>query len=356
MKDKEVELSKDEKKEIIEVAGKYGEYLSENATHIDGNNLNYYFAGSLAGMLYGNAREIQYINLDGNKIISDGEKKEISEETRKSLMNFGRKIGDIDIVQVGDKGLIQDLEQPIREPGMSISIDSNWGYISNERYVEREIPNINRLHSKSQVQRLFNEDAINGGLNGTVTKDRVCKLTTNNGKTIYVASPETIIAQKLNKAMGNFGTEYEEKKDARDIAIFINSISKSYNENELKDRIVEAWLEIKEPIEINAQNEKKKKNILVNMYRHDMIPVIENEGYEDTTRLKIIGNSVLKYINKRLRLEEKQTESLKRIAYSNTSRNVNELQNEIRSGIRDREIPENNKYNDVSVGEEDGNR
>lgn len=349
MKEKEQELSKDEKKEIIEVAGKYGEYLSENAPQVDRSGFNYYFAGSLAAMLYASAKEIQYINIDEDKKISDGETIEISEETRKSLIDFGRKIGDIDIVQVGDKGLIQKLEHPVREPGMSLTIDTNWPYISNEKYIKRQIPDIDKLHSEKQVQNILGEDAIYGELNGAVTRDRVCRLTTTSGKVIYIASPETIIAHKVNKAINNFGREHEEEKDARDLAIFTNSILKSYEDKVLENRIIDAWTEMRSPININEENEKKAKILVAKMYKNEIEPVIKNK--EDKEKLKLIGKAAFKYIDHRI----EQIKTIKDIACSATLGDVNRLQKEIRNGIKDRETPKD-KDNHISSDIGTGNR
>lgn len=136
--------------------------------------------------------------------------------------------------------------------------------MARNRMEIEEFDILNKRNDKNIVN-LFGDDAIRGELDNTVTNDRVCRLTFGNGNTAYVAAPETIIAQKLDKALKYYGTEFEKEKDIKDLVTFVHGIYSCYSEDELAKRVADAWTEKNGAIPVNEKTTPEMKRIFMLM-------------------------------------------------------------------------------------------
>lgn len=299
------------KRTIVGVAGEFGECLNENEPQVDNDNVNYYIAGSLAQMLYANAEKIEYCTIQDGKITEVKDEIEISEEAREKLLLTGRKIGDLDIIRLN-----------------GYNFKKNYSQILRNAMLINGIETLNRNEKSPHIANIINCRDTEGNLDNCVTNDRVCKLTTINGKIVYVASPETIIAQKLDKALKYYRTEAEEKKDIKDLVTFINGISECYNKHELARRVADAWTEKKGAIPVSEENKQKLKLI----YENDIKPMEDTEEYANID-VNDVGSLLIhtmkNYIDKSIKA------NCKKIATQHISRNVSTVQQEIQNGVID---------------------
>ena len=272
-------MNNSEQKNIIEVAGKLGECLSEYEPQINNNSVNYYIAGSLAQMLYANAEKIEYCNIQDGKIEEIDNEVKVPESAREKLLLTGRKIGDLDIIRLNQYVWGQNKRDVIHNASLIQGIDT----------IDRD------KKSQGILDIIYCSDS-QGDLDNTVTNDRVCKLTTINGKNVYVASPETIIAQKLDKTLKCYGTEFEEKKDIKDLVTFINGIYQCYDEEELSKRVSDAWKENMSSIPVSKQNMQVMKKRFVKMRKE--IEASDEMGNKDISLdnvFRIMAKSIITY-------------------------------------------------------------
>lgn len=323
-RDKEQQNSRlSEQKNIIEVAGKLGECLSEHEPQIDNNSVNYYIAGSLAQMLYANAEKIEYCNIQDGKIKEIDNEVKIPESARKKLLLTGRELGDLDIIRLNQYVWGQNKRDVIHNASLIQGIDTIY---RNKK-------------PRGILDIIYCSDS-EGDLDNTVTNDRVCKLTTINGKIVYVASPETIIAQKLDKALKCYGTELEEKKDTKDIVTFINGIYQCYDEEELSKRVADAWKENKSGIPASKQNMQEMKKRLVEMKKE--IEVSDKIGEKDISLdniFRIMAKSIINYVrpqktvdinNDTKKIAEDPKKSMQTISLGMRGQSVKEASSEIK--------------------------
>lgn len=232
-----------DKKELIEIARTYGEFIANNSKQVnDDNKLQYYLCGSLATMIYANATEISYCKVEDNKVVKIDDSIKVPQATKDSLELFARPMGDLDVM---------NLEGNMLDNSRDLDSDNPRKRKLSLEHTKKQIPSINKLFKKGEYFR-FNDDA-NFGLDNSVNNHRVCKVKTANGTEIYVASPETIIAHKLEEIVELLGngvinkTRYFDKekyaKDIKDLMTSIEGFSKLYENNELSNRITEALLE-----------------------------------------------------------------------------------------------------------------
>lgn len=226
-------------KEKKDIAEDLSTYVIERASQIDSDNqLQYYICGSVATMLLANATEIQECSLGINNTIELGTVKTISEDANKSLGLFQRTIGDLDIMNVN--GSINNAP---------LEMDTNTGrnLLPFSPKMLRRIPNIEKLFKDGKIQ--FGNDSQTG-LGELGAKYRVSRIKTINGNEFYVASPESIIAHKLDEIINivgegiinqksNFSDVVKNKypKDIKDIATSINGILKFYDKEKLSKDI-----------------------------------------------------------------------------------------------------------------------
>lgn len=222
--------------EIRDIAEGLSKYVAEKANQLDANNqLQYYICGSVATMILSNAIEIQECSLGANNTIELGTAKAISEDANKSLALFQREIGDLDIMNVS--GSIVDIPR---------EIDTNTG-----RSLSPFCPKM--LRRVSNIEQLFKNGKINVGNdtqegldNNSTSNHRVSKIKTKSGNEFYIASPESIIAHKLEEIINIVGegiinqkeiysSEVKNKypKDIKDLVTSINGILKFYDKEKL---------------------------------------------------------------------------------------------------------------------------
>ena len=226
-------------KEIKDIAEDLSTYVIERANQLDSDNqLQYYICGSVATMLLANATEIQACSMGNNNTIELGTVKTISEDANKSLALFQRTIGDLDIMNVN--GSINNAP---------LEMDTNTGrnILPFSKKMLRRIPNIDKLFKDGNIQ--LGSDSQTG-LGELGAKYRVSRIKTINGNEFYVASPESIIAHKLEEIIAiagdgiinqkdSFSKEVKNKypKDIKDLVTSINGILKFFDKEKLSKDI-----------------------------------------------------------------------------------------------------------------------
>lgn len=227
-------------KEIKDIAEDLSKYVSGKANQLDANNqLQYYICGSVATMLLSNATEIQECSLGPNNTIELGTVKTLSEDANKSLALFQREIGDLDIMNVN--GIINNVSR---------EYDENTGRSLSPFCPKmlRRVPNIERLFKNGNIN--VGSDTQSGLNENGVSNYSVSRIKTNNGNEFYIASPESIIAHKLEeiihivgegiiKQKANFSSDVKNKypKDIKDLVTSINGILKFYDKEKLSKDI-----------------------------------------------------------------------------------------------------------------------
>jgi len=229
--------------EIKDIAEDLSKYVDGKAKQVDNNNqLQYYICGSVATMLLANTNEIQECSIGDNNIVEFGAVKSISEDANKALTMFQRTIGDLDIMNV---------------TGNIDNVPREYDDKTGRRFspfcpkMLRRVPNIDRLFKDGKVN--FGNDTQEGLDNKGVSKHRVSKIKTKNGNEFYIASPESIIAHKLEeiihiagegiiKQKSIFSGDVKNKypKDIRDLTTSLNGILKFYDKEKLAVDIREA--------------------------------------------------------------------------------------------------------------------
>lgn len=223
-------------KEIKDIAEDLSKYVSGKANQLDSNNqLQYYICGSVATMLLSNATEIQDCSLDGNNTIGLGTVKTLSENANKSLALFQREIGDLDIMNVS--GSINNTPR---------EIDTNTGRSLSPFCPKmlRRVPDIENLFKNGKIN--VGNDTQEGLDSNSVSNHRVSRIKTKSGNEFYIASPESIIAHKLEEIIAivgegiinkkaSFSSEVENKypKDIKDLVTSINGILKFCDKEKL---------------------------------------------------------------------------------------------------------------------------
>ena len=227
-------------KEVKDIAEDLSTYVIERANQIDSNNqLQYYICGSVATMLLANASEIQECSLGNNNTVELGTVKTISEDANKLLALFQRTIGDLDIMNVNGS---------INNAPLEMDINTGRNLLPFSPKMLRRIPNIEKLFNDGKIQ--FGNDSQTGLGELGVSKYRVSRIKTINGNEFYVASPESIIAHKLDEIINivgegiinqkaNFSNAVKNKypKDIKDLVTSINGILKFYDKEKLSKDI-----------------------------------------------------------------------------------------------------------------------
>lgn len=227
-------------KKIKDIAEDLSKYVSEKTNQLDSNNqLQYYICGSVATMLLSNATEIQECGLGANNTIELGTTKTISEDANKSLALFQRTIGDLDIMNVS--GSINDIPR---------ELDTNTGrsFSPFSPKMLRRVPDIEQLFKNGKIN--LGNDTKEGLDNNSVSNHRVSKIKTKSGNEFYIASPEAIIAHKLEEIINIVGggiinqeeiysSDVKNKypKDIKDLVTSINGILKFCNKEKLSKDI-----------------------------------------------------------------------------------------------------------------------
>ena len=223
-------------KELKDIAERLGKYVAEKATQLDSNNqLQYYICGSVATMILSNATEIQECSLGNNNTIELGTVKTISEDANKSLALFQRTIGDLDIMNVN--GIINNIPR---------ELDTNTGrsFSPFTPKMLRRVPDIEQLFNNGKIG--LGDDTHEGLDNKGLSNHRVSKIKTKSGNEFYIASPEAIIAHKLEEIINIVGegiinqkeiysSDVKNKypKDIKDLVTSINGILKFYDKEKL---------------------------------------------------------------------------------------------------------------------------
>lgn len=271
-------MNNSEQKNIIEVAERTGEFFNKYEPQLEGDTINYYIVGSLAQMLYASADKIEYCNIRDGKITDLDTEIEVPEEAREKLLLTGRKIGDLDIIGIN-----------------GYKFGKNYVDMARNRMEIDGFETLNKRNDKNIVN-LMGDDATRGNLDNTVTNDRVCKLTSMNGNIVYVASPETIISQKLDRALHYYGTEWENKNDLNDLVTFINGITQCYDVEDLSKKVSDAWKENKSSIQVTKQNIQEMKKRLLEMKKE--IEASNEMGNKDISLenvFRIMAKSIINY-------------------------------------------------------------
>lgn len=332
-------MKNSEPQNIIEVAERTGEFLNKYEPQLEGDTINYYIVGSLAQMLYASASKIEYCNIENGRITDLDTEIEVSEETREKLLLTGRKIGDLDIIGI-----------------YGYRFGKNSVDMARNRMEIDEFDILSKYNDKDIVN-LMGSDALSGDLDNTVTNDRVCRLTSINGNTVYVASPETIIAQKLDKALKYYGTEFEEEKDIKDLVTFVNGIYSCYSEDELAKRVADAWTEKNGAIPANEKTTPEMKRIFMLMRKNmeKIVNIRENNISLDKIS-RILAKTIVNYTEQRNIVDINNPissdikKNVKNIAKTDMSRNVQSTSTEIKEIYKELENPthalEDNKSKD----------
>lgn len=168
----------------IEIAKELGLFYNRISPQVKDKSLQYYFSGSLAAMILGNALEIVELDLDdSNQII--GEKRIIiSEEQREKIRTFSRKIGsDIDVVNVNG--------------------DLFYGSPVDDRpHIKNVVDNVENIYDLMSWQENSRGTAYIDNLESEreFSSHPVVKVITDEGD-VYVTAPPELLAHKLSETM-----------------------------------------------------------------------------------------------------------------------------------------------------------
>lgn len=168
----------------IEIAKELGLFYNRISPQVKDKSLQYYFSGSLAAMILGNALEIVELDLDdSNQII--GEKRIIiSEEQREKIRTFSRKIGsDIDVVNVNG--------------------DLFYGSPVDDRpHIKNVVDNVENIYDLMSWHENSRGTAYIDNLESEreFSSHPVVKVITDEGD-VYVTAPPELLAHKLSETM-----------------------------------------------------------------------------------------------------------------------------------------------------------
>lgn len=217
-----------ESRRLTDIATDLGKYLAENSNQVSSDGkLQYYICGSLGAMLLANAREIEKCDVDDEGYVTVSDKKIIPQAARDKLALGERKIGDLDVVNVAGNMYKNSKQEKLRP---EISFEESKIKVA---FIKREIPDI-----KEVLRTGFHiADDVIEGLKNDKDKDRTSRIRLEDGTEIFIASPEAIIAHKLEEIIKLNGLkendEQHYKRNIKDIIIMISGVSKFYGRDEL---------------------------------------------------------------------------------------------------------------------------
>ena len=232
-----------ESSELIKLANDLGKYIANNSEQINNNNeLQYYLCGSLATMLLANATEIEKCNIENNCVTSTSDKREVSPKAREMLSIFARQLGDIDVMNVSGNMM----ENAKREKNKNnIAVNQ-----LNAKVIKKNLDGISDLF-KIPILTLTAHDDMREGLSNDYGEYSVSKIRLKDNQCIYIASPESMLAQKLEQIINIRGHKMDDKpllneseypKDIKDLVIMINGINQFYGQDEISKKVAEVVL------------------------------------------------------------------------------------------------------------------
>jgi len=226
MKKGEISIMVEKHRSIVDIASDLGKYLTKNSMQVsEDGKLQYYICGSLGTMLLANTIEIEKCEVDdeGHIILSD--KKNIPQSARNILSMGERKIGDLDVVNVAGNMFDNSKKEKLRP---EVSFEESRIKVA---FMKREIPDI-----KDILGTGFHiaDDVITGLKTDNF---RTSKIKLEDGTEIFIASPETMIAHKLEEIIKLNGLKENDKqhykRNIKDIITMISGISEFYDRDEL---------------------------------------------------------------------------------------------------------------------------
>lgn len=277
---------------LIDIATDLGKYLTENSIQVsDDGKLLYYLCGSLGAMLLANATEIERCEIDdeGHIILSD--KKIIPQSARDKLALGERKLGDLDIVNVAGNMYENSKKEKLRP---EISFEESK---IKTAFMKREIPDIKEIlgtgfHIGDDVRDGLKSDNI-----------RTSKIRLEDGTEIFIASPEAMIAHKLEEIIKLNGLKENDrqhyKRNIKDIITMISGVVKFYDKEELINGIYSTIQEKNN----NHYNEYTTE--LANFYNNieqDIELVIEEFGLRE----QISKEQILDILKRTMRINPKE--------------------------------------------------
>jgi hypothetical protein len=204
--------------------------------------LFYYFAGSIAAMLFSNAVTVQDYNVEQGTLINS--KKEIPQEIREFMQaNFPRSVKDVDIVII-PPGSENDYAMPFANYSFSAFFDDS--------------------QSRS---RLFHGSNFWHNLNnrGTISSHCASEITTEKGNKFYITRPDYQLAYKISEATPYLQDRYE--KTVRDAAIMFLVCTEMHT----KPQLFKAFKKALAPKSVTHQGEIVTVKSLFEQLALDMI-------------------------------------------------------------------------------------
>ena len=216
--------------DLTDISSNFALYLTSLSPQVKNGSLQYYLSGSLATMIMANAESITDIDLDkSNNIVGDKSHKNISEEQRKRIAMFSRKLGsDVDIVNVNGNlfhGAPKDNKPNIQN-------------------VIRNVPQILELMSwQSTIGGSMYIDNLEG--DRQIDYHPVSRVRTKKGD-FYVTAPPEQLAHKLSETIllrtclgrGNDSDDISKyEKDIRDLSAMFYGYKDLYDRDELLSRV-----------------------------------------------------------------------------------------------------------------------
>lgn len=211
---------------LTDIATDLGKYLIENSIQVsEDGKLQYYICGSLGTMLLANATEIERCAVEANGNIIISSKQTIPQSARDNLARGERKIGDLDIVNVAGNMYGNSKKEKLRP---EISFEESK---IKPAFMRREIPDIKDILGTG----FHIADDVRDGLK--TDNFRTSKIRLEDGTEIFIASPEAMIAHKLEEIIKLNGLKENDKqhykRNIKDIITMISGIAKIYNSDEL---------------------------------------------------------------------------------------------------------------------------
>ena len=213
---------------LSEIGEDISAYIVSKSPQIVDNKVIWYLGGSLAMSMLGEAQSITEVVLDETgKIKEELSSKNVSEEQRKKIRKFSRKLGvDVDIILVNGRICKYNSREKI---GLSVSS------------IKEKIPDSTELMS-------WKNDSGGLGYLDYVKEDYypkcpIAKIKTEKGEVLITSLPELIANKLIQIMILNRIKDKREKsnkdyyKDIQDMVSMIYGYKDLYGNDELIDRI-----------------------------------------------------------------------------------------------------------------------
>lgn len=269
-------LSEPNRKQI-DATIKFAEYLTQRYPQVDGGQLNYYFAGSLATTLLSQVNTIEICEETDGSNINVVKSLTVPDETKKSLTEFARPIGDIDYIPTQH---YRDLQKEVQDL---------FGKVTSEEYQRGR----SKLLWKGGGGPSFDEiptDAVSALKRGENSLKVMCdpvetygtkkfaRINVNN-QNYYVARPDVILGYKVLHMLQSY--DLKSDKFNSDFPKLLDALKGLYSEEDLVSVGKQIISEYGESIERISEDSKRLTDTKLTQMTKK---VLENENLDQKSK------------------------------------------------------------------------